>query len=45
MKENVKSEYFRRLHNVLKSKLNGKNVTAINSGAVSLIRYTAGIVK
>ena len=45
MKKNVTKEYYRRVRNILKSKLNGGNIiTAINSKAVSLIRYGAGII-
>ena len=45
MKENFRSEYLRRLKKILKSKLNSKNtIGAINSRAVSIIRYSAGIV-
>jgi len=45
MKVNIKKEYLRRLKTILKSSLNSKNtVTAINSRAVSIIRYSAGIV-
>ena len=46
MKEQLKKEYIRRVRNVLKSKLNGGNiVSAINSRAVSIVRYGAGIIK
>ena len=46
MKEQLKKEYIRRVRNVLKSKLNGGNITsAINSSAVSVVRYGAGIIK
>ena len=45
MKEKVKKEYKRRLRLILRSKLNGKNkIQAINSWAVALIRYGAGIL-
>ena len=45
MKKNVTKEYFRRIRKILKSKLNaGNTITAINSRAVSLIRYGAGIL-
>ena len=38
MKANLTKEYFRRVRNVLQSKLNGANVvTAINTRAVSLL--------
>ena len=46
MKEQVMKEYVRRVRNILKSKLNGGNIiAAINSRAVSIIRYGAGIIK
>ena len=45
MKETVSKEYVRRIRKILASKLNGGNIiTAINSWAVSVIRYGAGIV-
>ena len=45
MKELVRKEYFRRVKKILKSKLNGGNtIKAINSRAVSIIPYGAGIV-
>ena len=45
MKEKIKTEYFRRIRNFLKSKLNAGSIfQAINSRAVSIIRYGAGIV-
>jgi len=44
MKDKVKTEYLRRVQRVLQSKLNGGNtISAINTWAVSLVRYTAGI--
>ena len=42
MKANLKQEYRRRLKKISNSKLNG--LTAINSWAVSLIRYAAPFV-
>ncbi|XP_063599498.1 uncharacterized protein LOC134775819 [Penaeus indicus] len=46
MKKNIKNEYLRRIGKILKSKLNGGNIiTAINSRAVAVVRYSAGIVK
>ena len=46
MKENVTKEYYRRVRKILKSKLNGANViNAINTRAVAIIRYGAGIIK
>lgn len=46
MKEVICKEYFRRIRKILKSKLNGGNVVnAMNSRAVSIIRYSAGIVE
>ena len=45
MKEQVRKEYFRRVKKILKSKLNGGNtIKAINSRAVSIIGYGAGIM-
>ena len=45
MKETVRKEYLRRVRKVLGSKLNGGNIiTAINSRAVSIIRYGAGVL-
>ena len=46
MKELVRKEYFRRVKKILKSKLNGGNTikAVINSRAVSIIQYGAGIV-
>jgi len=45
MKDKVKTEYLRWVRRVLQSKLNGGNtIGAINTCAVSLVRYTAGII-
>ena len=45
MKEMVKKEYIRRIWLILKSKLNGGNmIKAINTWAVAVIRYPAGIL-
>ena len=45
MKEKTIKEYKLRLRLVLKSKLNGKNkITAINTWAVAIFRYGAGIL-
>ena len=45
MKIKVTAEYKRRLRLILKSKLNGKNkIHAINTWAVALLRYRAGII-
>ena len=45
MKELLRNEYFRRARKMLKSGLNSGNVIqAINSRAVPVIRYGAGIV-
>ena len=45
MKENIRKEYLKRVRAILKSKLNSGNaVKAINSWAVPIIRYSAGIV-
>ena len=46
MKETIEKEYLRRVRKFLKSKLNGINcITSINSRAVSITRYGAGIIK
>ena len=45
MKEKVQKVYYKRVSAVLKSKLNGENVTnAINIRAVATVRYGAGII-
>ena len=45
MKEKVKSEYIRRVKKLLKSQLNGGNVTAgMKTWAVGIIRYGAGVL-
>ena len=45
MRQNIAKEYIRRLREVLKSKLNGGNlVCAVNTWAVSLLRYSAAFV-
>ena len=45
MKEKINKEYIKRLKAILKSKLNSENtVKAINTLAVPVIRYSAGIV-
>ena len=45
MKDKTLKEYKRRLRLILKSKLNGRNkVTAINTWAVPVFRYGAGII-
>ena len=45
MKEKIQKEYFRRVRRILKSKLNsGNTILAINSRAVSLIRYGPGMI-
>ena len=45
MKIKVIAEYKRRLGLILKSKLNDKNkIQAVNSWAVALLRYGAGII-
>ena len=45
MKDQIKKECIRRVRNILKSKLNGRNIIlAINSRAVSIARYEAGII-
>ena len=41
----LSTEYFRRIRKILKSSLNaGNTIHAINSRAVSIIRYGDGIV-
>ena len=46
MKKRFVREYKRRLKLVLKSKLNGKNkINAINTWAVSVLRYGAGVIR
>ena len=46
MKLRVSKEYFRRLKNILKSKLNGKNlVQGVNTWVVSLLKYSAAFIK
>ena len=46
MKEKVTKEYFRSIKKILKLKLNSSNVvTAINSRVVTVIRYSAGLIK
>jgi len=45
VKKKATTEYTKRVRKVLKSKLNGGNcIRAINSWAVPVIRYTAGVV-
>ena len=45
MKDQIKKEYIRRVRNILTSKLNGGNiVSAINSRAVSIVRYGEEII-
>jgi len=45
MKDKVKMEYLRWVRRVLQSKLNGGDtIGAINTWAVSLVHYTAGII-
>ena len=46
MKQSISKEYLGRIRKILKSKLNGGNiVSVINSRAVSLARYGAGIIR
>ena len=46
MKEKFSKEYLRRLRLILRSKLNGRNkIMAVNTWAVSVMRYGAGILK
>ena len=45
MKEKLRKEYYRRVRKVLQSKLSGGNVIkAVNTWAVSLLRYSAAFV-
>ena len=45
VKKKTLSEYNKRVRKILKSKLNGGNIIkAINSWAVPVVRYTAGII-
>ena len=45
MKTRLQNECYRRLKRILKSKLNGKNVImAVNTWAVSVLRYGAGVI-
>ena len=45
MKIRLQNEYYRRLKRILKSKLTGKNVImAVNTWAVSVLRYGAGVI-
>ena len=45
MKDKILKEYYRRKRQLTSSKLNGRNtIRAINSWAVSLVRYSAGIL-
>ena len=46
MKDKFRNEYFRRTKLILKGKLNGRNkIMALNTWAVSILRYGAGILK
>ena len=46
MKDKFRNEYFRREKLILKSKLGGRNkIMALDTGAVSILRYCAGILK
>ena len=46
MKDKITNKYKRRQRLILKSKLNGRNkVTAINTWAVAIFRYGAGIIQ
>ena len=45
-KDRLSKEYVRRVKKVIRSKLNGGNmVRVINSWAVSLLRYSGGVVR
>lgn len=46
VKDRLSKEYVRRVKKVIRSKLNGGNmVRVINSWAVSLLRYSDGVVR
>ena len=46
IKETIGKEYKRRLRLILRSKLNGKNkISAVNTWAVAMFRYGAGIIQ
>ena len=46
MKDKIQKEYYRRVRQLTSLKLNGGNtIRGINSQAVSLVRYSAGILK
>jgi len=46
MKDKIRTGNFRRIKRVLRSKMNGGNmISAVNTWAVSLVSYTAEIVK
>ena len=46
MKKKFSKEYLQRLRLILRSKLNGRNtIMAVNTWAVSVMRYGAGILK
>ena len=46
MKDKFKNEYFRREKLILKRKLDGRNkIMALNTWALSILRYGAGILK
>ena len=44
IKEKVKTEYYRRVRKILETKLNGENITGINTWAISLLRYSAAFL-
>ena len=46
MKNRITKKCYQRIRKILKASLNaGNNIQAINAGAVSIIRYGAGIVE
>ena len=46
MKDKIQKEYYRRVRQLTSSKLNGGNtITTINSWVVSLVKYSARILK
>ena len=45
VKDRLSKEYVRRVKKLIRSKLNGNMVRVINSWAVSLLRYSGGVVR
>ena len=44
IKEKVKTVYYRRVRKILETKLNGENITGINTRAISLLRCSAAFL-